>query len=196
MCCNQPVYLSVRNKHSPTQLNIPHTHTHTHTRTHWRALPPPCCLLPPHHRSPSSAVPQLNDASFMEASWEWINEGRSQWGDLKRWNVGLVTNMAFAFSTSRDKAGARTNYTSNPKAGTFNVVNLKMWDTSQVTDMRGMFRNAASFNGDISTFNTEKLASFNGLFEGAASFNGDLTTWSTSKVKHPHMLLLLIDGHN
>ncbi len=57
------------------------------------------------------------------------------------------------------------------------------WDTSQVTNMDGLFFQARKFNEDLSQWNTSEVRSMNSLFRGATSFNGDISTWNLSKVE-------------
>ncbi len=56
------------------------------------------------------------------------------------------------------------------------------WDTSQVTDMYGMFSSATSFNQDISDWDTSQVTYMDWMFAGATSFNQDISKWSTSQV--------------
>jgi len=56
-------------------------------------------------------------------------------------------------------------------------------DLARVTDMRGMFQNAGSFNGDLSTWEVSNVKTMANMFRGAASFNGDLSDWEVSKVE-------------
>ena len=56
------------------------------------------------------------------------------------------------------------------------------WDTSNVTDMSGMFAKAVSFNQPIGNWNTSKVKSMAGMFFGAESFNQPIGDWDTSKV--------------
>ena len=85
---------------------------------------------------------------------------------------------------------------------------MSNWDTSQVTNMSSMFRNATNFNQDIGNWDTSKVTntvnmfnsatSFNqniggwdtgslvqasSMFVSAASFNGDISGWNTSKLE-------------
>lgn len=58
------------------------------------------------------------------------------------------------------------------------------WNTSSVTDMKGMFLNASAFNQDIGGWNTSKVTLINAVFSGASAFNQDIGRWNTSKIRH------------
>ena len=55
------------------------------------------------------------------------------------------------------------------------------WDTSKVTNMQGMFRGAAAFDGSPSDWDTSKVTTMFDMFRGATSFDQPLD-WDTSKV--------------
>ena len=59
-------------------------------------------------------------------------------------------------------------------------VNIK--DTSNITDMSGMFAGAESFNQPIGEWDTSKVTDMSGMFAGAESFNQPIGKWDTSKV--------------
>jgi len=56
------------------------------------------------------------------------------------------------------------------------------WDVSGVTDMSGLFRGLASFNGNVSKWNTGKVTNMSYMFFYAYAFNQDISSWDTSKV--------------
>ena len=56
---------------------------------------------------------------------------------------------------------------------------LSKWDTSQVTNVEGIFYGATSFNGDLAKWDTRKATNMGLMFEGATSFKGDLSKWDT-----------------
>jgi len=60
--------------------------------------------------------------------------------------------------------------------------NMNNWDTSQVTDMTRMFRDASSFNQDISSWDTSQVTNMDSMFRDASSFNQDISSWDTSQV--------------
>ena len=79
------------------------------------------------------------------------------------------------------------------------------WDTSNVTDMHGMFqsagRNATTWSiGDLSSWDTSKVTNMSGMFQ-SAGFNattwsiGDLSSWDTSKVTDMNGMFHFA-GHN
>ena len=57
---------------------------------------------------------------------------------------------------------------------------LGSWDTSQVTRMEYMFRNAAAFNQPIGSWDTSQVTHMARMFEGAAAFNQAIGSWDTS----------------
>jgi surface protein len=56
------------------------------------------------------------------------------------------------------------------------------WDTSNVTNMGGMFRNADNFNQPIGNWNTSNVISMAQMFFQADNFNQPIGNWNTSNV--------------
>ena len=54
--------------------------------------------------------------------------------------------------------------------------------TSGVTDMSGMFKDAASFNGNIGSWDTSSVTTMADMFNGASTFNQDISKWNVDKV--------------
>lgn len=61
---------------------------------------------------------------------------------------------------------------------------IDSWDTSNVKNMKEMFKNAFNFMGGISNWNVSNVENMEGMFEGTVYFNDDLSSWDTSKVKN------------
>ena len=56
------------------------------------------------------------------------------------------------------------------------------WNTANVTDMSYMFHDASDFNKDIGSWNTGNVTNMSAMFHGASSFNQDIGSWNTEKV--------------
>ncbi|AJM71610.1 BspA family leucine-rich repeat surface protein [Mycoplasma yeatsii] len=59
---------------------------------------------------------------------------------------------------------------------------IEKWDTSNVTDMSGMFENVYNFNQDISNWDTSNVTNMSRMFKGAERFNQNINSWDTSNV--------------
>merc|ERR1711988_949439 len=57
------------------------------------------------------------------------------------------------------------------------------WDTSNVTDMGGMFYNAYKFNQPITCWNVSNVTNMGGMFKRAYLFNQPLNNWDVSNVE-------------
>src|SRR5574344_2932758 len=81
-----------------------------------------------------------------------------------------VHSLACAFSNSYNiKKFTKLEY-----------VNIK--DTSNITDMTGMFAEAESFNQPIGNWDTSNVTNMSWMFVDAKSFNQPIGNWDTSKV--------------
>ena len=87
-----------------------------------------------------------------------------------------VTDMTYLF-----QAVGFDPYLSPSVISDFNQ-EIGSWDTSAVTNMKGMFMEASAFNGDISSWNTTAVTDMGGMFMEAISFNGDMSSWNTAAV--------------
>ena len=58
-------------------------------------------------------------------------------------------------------------------------------------DVSGMFREASSFNGNLSRWRTSSATDMRYVFNGASSFNGDLSKWDTLSVNNTCRMLYL-----
>ena len=110
------------------------------------------------------------------------------------WDVSKVTNMAYLFSRTDEQRvdPLVTNWnTSNVTnmvgmfSSPFINPDLSGWDTRNVGPLgfQGMFRDASSFNNDVSNFVFTKPKTYLGsMFRGATAFNQDLSMWDMTNV--------------
>jgi surface protein len=60
--------------------------------------------------------------------------------------------------------------------------NIGGWDTSNVTNMSFMFNNATAFDQNIGGWDTSSVTTMASMFNGATSFNQNIGGWDTSNV--------------
>ena len=108
----------------------------------------------------------------------WISNHQtalSTYGDINTWNVSQITDMSFLF---KDK----TTFGSTARLESGINDDISNWDTSNVTNMYGMFWNASEFNNNIGNWNTGNVTSLLYTFLNATAFNQDIGSWDVSKV--------------
>ncbi|HEY0965238.1 MAG TPA: BspA family leucine-rich repeat surface protein [Candidatus Saccharimonadales bacterium] len=131
--------------------------------------------------------------SFPRIYVNQASENRKKLIDIKQWGTGQWQNFDSAFAgainlgtISATDAPDLSHVTSmeNAFAGAPNFNgNIGHWDTSNITDMSGMFANGAtSFNGNIGAWNTGNVTDMSYMFANATSFNQPIGNWNTSNV--------------
>ena len=107
-------------------------------------------------------------------------------------NLTNVTDLSFMFWNCNALVG-------NPSFANWNTSNVTnmsglfegavsfnqdigSWDTSKATDMAGMFGYATVFNQNIGSWNTSNVINMNGMFYKAYAFNQNIGNWDTSNV--------------
>jgi len=100
-----------------------------------------------------------------------------------------VHSLAYAFSGLENLEYVNIKDTSNitDMSGMFNGAKsfnqpIGNWDTSKVTNMKYMFASAESFNQHIGDWDTSKVTNMQYMFSGAESFNQPIGDWNTSNV--------------
>ena len=68
---------------------------------------------------------------------------------------------------------------SHPDYSTYGPINE--WCTGNVRNMKGLFKDATSFNEDISQWNTRRVRNFEEMFDEARAFNIDISQWNTER---------------
>ena len=106
--------------------------------------------------------------------------------------LDLPIELFNSFSGGSKNTEAIVDYTKNfnfltfyshmfRNAPSFNQ-DISKWDGSNVTDTTYMFTDASSFNQDISKWDVSNVITINGMFSRAYSFNQDISNWNLSKV--------------
>lgn len=101
-------------------------------------------------------------------SWK-TNRGTAQttYGHISNWDVGAVTDYTYLFMGI---------------AGTYFHEDLNNWDTSNVTNMFGMFLNCYNMSVKIDNWNISNVTSLSNAFKSCYRFNGDLSGWDVANV--------------
>lgn len=107
----------------------------------------------------------VNMKNMFNGATVFNNGGSSSIGS---WNTANVTSMEYVFES----------------AAAFNQ-NIGGWNMSHVTSLQRMFRNAASFNNggssSINTWDTSNVTDIGGVFWGTKAFNQPVGNWNLSK---------------
>ena len=110
-----------------------------------------------------------------------------QWGDV-RWEsmngaFRGASNMIYNATDVPDLSGVWDASSMFRNAASFDG-DLSAWDVSGVKKMSSMFWEASSFNGNISTWDVSGVTNMHSMFRGAASFDSDLSAWDISDVTY------------
>ena len=87
--------------------------------------------------------------------------------------------MVFTPTTKENLQDAVDRWTTGNKEG---LGNISKWDTSNITDMSGLFFNKTNFNDDISGWNVSKVTDMEYMFGSAQEFNQPIGNWDVSNV--------------
>jgi surface protein len=109
--------------------------------------------------------------------------------DLSKWSMGKATSLERMFCGCSDfnqdlpwdVANVKNMCGMFSDASSFNG-NISTWSTVNVVNAQALFYKAAAFNQDISRWPMANCTKMNYMFKGASSFNQNLETWSTENV--------------
>lgn len=104
---------------------------------------------------------------------------------LPAWATGSLTNSNIHNYVNLWITDPNNEVFNNPDSSGY-VGPIGAWDTSAVTDMSNLFKNATSFNDNISLWDVSNVTTMRGMFDGATSFNQRLGSsdevWQTGNV--------------
>ena len=69
------------------------------------------------------------------------------------------------------------------------MYDISEWNVSNVEDMRYMFANCSEFNSDISGWDVSKVTDMSYMFGGCESFDQDLSNWDVHNVNYMNCIL-------
>ena len=108
-----------------------------------------------------------------------------QWGGISWTNMNNAfagaSNMIYMATDTPDLSLVTDMPGMFGDATSFNG-DLSSWDVSAVTDMSNMFNNAYNFNGDLNSWDVSSVTDMSGMFGDATAFNGNLSSWDVSSV--------------
>ena len=108
-----------------------------------------------------------------------------QWGDIAWSSMANAfrgaSNMTYKATDAPDLSGVTDMSGMFADATSFNG-DISSWDVSSVEDMSGMFSGAASFDHPLDSWDVSAVTDMNNMFIGAASFDRPLDSWNVSKV--------------
>ena len=119
----------------------------------------------------------LASASMLASVEQW---GNMSWTSMNGAFEG-ARNMVYRASDKPDLSGVSDMTQMFRNARSFNG-DISGWNVSSVTDMHRMFNFATSFNQDISSWDVSSVTDMFAMFTAATSFNQPLNSWNVSSV--------------
>lgn len=115
----------------------------------------------------------------------FINSQNVYLGDI---DTGRLKDLTYAFSVYSDN-----QVQENPRR---DFSGIEKWDTSNVTNMLGVFAGCVNFNHDISMWNTSKVTKMDVMFASCKHFNQDISKWDMSNVESMKGMFYKCDDFN
>ena len=113
-----------------------------------------------------SATVTPNPKEQLQSIIEQELERQGPDADLNFIDTSEITDMSYLF----------VNY------NTIRNIKIDQWDTSNVSNMKGVFFGCRKFNCDLSRWNVGNLKITAYMFSGCQNFNCDLSDWDVSNV--------------
>ena len=117
------------------------------------------------------------DASKLISIDQW---GSNQWASMNSAFRG-ASNMEYNATDTPDLSGVTSMQSMFRDATSFNG-DLSSWNVSGVTDMSYMFASASAFNQPLNDWNVAAVTDMSDMFTSATDFNQPLNDWNVSAV--------------
>ena len=119
----------------------------------------------------------ISNAAKLQSIEQW---GDIEWTSMSRAFDGAA-NMVYNAIDSPNLSDVTTMNSMFKNAASFNG-DLSDWDVSSVTILSHMFYGDSSFDGNISDWDVSSVTTMTSMFYGASSFNQDISKWNVSSV--------------
>jgi len=149
---------------------------------------------------PSSAwdVSKVTNMNYM------FQDAKAFKTDLSKWDVKKVKKMNGMFAGATAFEGTGLNSWETPElddmGGTFKDTlnfnkDISSWDVSKVTFMKETFMKAITFDQDLSKWATrlKKVTNMESMFEGAIAFNQDVSKWELDSLTNANGMFTMND---
>jgi surface protein len=147
---------------------------------------------------------KFNNDTIRTAVQEWLEnptKAEKKYEHILSWDVSDVTNMDYLFYV---KDSTRWRNLEQEKIASKKMLrriwsfndDISMWNVSNVTSMKGIFKEAQSFTQDISNWDVSNVIDMSEIFYNAKSFNKDIGGWDTSKLIYARYMFLHAKSFN
>ena len=100
------------------------------------------------------------------------------------WDINGLVGQQAMIATDSNIHTLASEWVSNETEASLDYGEINTWDTSQVTNMSGLFQNAVSFNSDISDWDTSNVTTMENMFRDASSFDKSLSNWDLTSIQN------------
>ena len=119
--------------------------------------------------------------------WTYFNRSFFGCSELNISNPLVGTPNLAKVNSAYDLFRDASSYT-----GTF----IQNWDVLTISNMDYMFRNASSFQGDLSQWDVSNVKTMFGMFQDASLFDADISNWNVSNVTTMRQLFVNVTSFN
>ena len=109
-----------------------------------------------------------------------LNDIKEEINSIKS-NLDTKTNKVIKFNNTTIREAVKL-WIENEVEAIRIYGHISNWNTSNVTDMGGLFKYAYSFNEDIGSWDVSSVTCMESMFFKASSFNQDIGQWNVSQV--------------